>query len=93
MRYIPLSLVALAFCAALLVGTSSTMAAQPTTPTVRTAPVPTLSAADIATLEGRETPAPPLAEFRGGDAETLTTIAAWSGLGFGLSAFVLVFCL
>ncbi len=93
MRYVTVSLVAIAFCVALLAGASTATAAQPSAPAVKAAPVAALSAADIANLEGRETQAAPLAEFRGGDAETLTTIAAWSGLGFGLSAFVLVFCL
>ncbi len=93
MRYVTLSLIVLAFCGAMLAGTTQTMAAQPSTPAVKAAPVAALSAADVGNLEARETQAAPLAEFRGGDAETLTAIAAWSGLGFGLAAFILVFCI
>ncbi len=82
----------LAFCAAVLSSSSATAAppakAAVAAPT-QTAPIAAFTDADIRALEGRETHAAPLAEYRGGDAEVATTIAAWTGAGFGITAFIL----
>jgi hypothetical protein len=81
---------AVAVCAALLVNTSASAAAGPTVSAASAkAPVKALSRAEMADLKLREEHAGPLVDFRGGDAELATDIAAWTGAGFGVPAFIL----
>lgn len=71
-------------------GTASVQAASPAVhaaPPV--APVMALSAAEMADLATREKHAGPLSSFRAGDADVATTIAAWTGAGLAVPAFIL----
>lgn len=84
------ALCVVAMCAVLLWSASASSAAGPTIEAkASAAPVKAFSEAEVADLRLREEHAGPLVDFRGGDAELATDIAAWTGAGLSIPAFIL----